>query len=562
MDYFVFGSIDSPNFIEYPDGLFELDPNAGTARVKSSKVPFMLAVPKPTEENNFAQAPYPVVVQGHGLTVSRLQVWPLANRLAARGLATVCIDLVGHGPMEQFYMFPKVLKSLQPPLSVLAKPVVLSLGVLLGIPVNPFSSLSEMVDQVFSQGVLAPITGEGRAVDVDGDGNLDPAMGFFSSDFFRMRDNIRQCVVDLMQCVRAVRGLNGRDKVGGDVNGDGVLDLGGPNRALSFAGISLGSIIGGILMAVDPLVPDATLNVAGGGLGDIMFRTTVLNESFVRYVVRDVFGLAIVGRLQGDEVRLTWNRDPIESAFWSVPVENVSQVQVRNVTKQTVAATSAGPGGAFSVVIAADAGDVLEVTITSAWGEVRQHSRVAPVGGLGVARSTTRSREFQMLLSWFMEPADPICYAPSWWKHPLPGVPPKNVLVQLSCADPVVPVASGVSLARAAGLVSPERMSKLIELGIPLGANVAVDVKLPVESMELRALRFHASGKHAYIIGGNQKNLKESVRIGLAAQNQMAAFCVTKGSAVLLDSALEYVLPDDNGELLFKIPLPKGFPTP
>lgn len=167
-----------------------------------------------------------------------------------------------------------------------------------------------------------------------------------------------------------------------------------------------------------------------------------------------------------------------------------------------------------------------------------------------------------MLLSWFMEPADPICYAPSWWKHPLPGVPPKNVLVQLSCADPVVPVASGVSLARAAGLVSPERMSKLIELGIPLGANVAVDVKLPVESMELRALRFHASGKHAYIIGGNQKNLKESVRIGLAAQNQMAAFCVTKGSAVLLDSALEYVLPDDNGELLFKIPLPKGFPTP
>jgi hypothetical protein len=103
-----------------------------------------------------------------------------------------------------------------------------------------------------------------------------------------------------MQFVRTLRGLG--SNLGGDINGDGVVDLGGPSVPLTYAGVSLGSIIGGIVMGVDPLLKTGVLNVAGGGIGDMMFRTTVLNETFVRHVIRDVFGLAIVGRTDSGQV--------------------------------------------------------------------------------------------------------------------------------------------------------------------------------------------------------------------------------------------------------------------
>lgn len=569
VDYFVFGAIESPNLVEYPDGLWDLDVPGGRARAKPAKVPFMLTIPKPTAENGFAQAPYPVVVHGHGLTVSRLQAWPMADRLAARGLAGACIDLVGHGPMEQFYMIPKLLKSLSPGWQILVKPVVFSLGLLLGVPPNPLEPFSKNVDDVFSSGILAPITGEGRSVDVDGDGNLDPAMGFFSSDFFRMRDNIRQCVVDLMQWARVLRGLgvdrngNGKlDREEGDVNGDGVCDLGGANAKITYAGVSLGSIIGGIVMGVDPAIETAVLNVAGGGLGDIMFRTTVLSERFVKYVRHDVFGMAIVGRPDGGQVKFTFNEEPLDKAFWSLAASQVAQVDVYNAAKKTWSSAAASKDGAFSVVLAADKGDPIEIVVTGKNGGVATKQFLSPILGLGVSRGSTRSREFLMLLCWFMEPADPICYAPFWWERPLPGVPSKNVLVQLACDDPVVPVASGINLSRAAGLISAQRMSELVSRGVPTGANVAVDVELPPESTKKRAVRFHASGKHAYIIGGNKKKIEDSVKLGLAAQGQMAAFLATAGAVITDDPSFKLVLPDDNGQLLFDIPLPFGISPP
>lgn len=569
VDYFVFGTVDSPNFVENPEGTFAVDPGSGNARVVAGKVPFMLTIPKPTAENGYAKAPYPVVVHGHGLTVSRLQAWPLADRLAAKGLAGACIDLVAHGPMEQFYMFPRILRSLDGALAVLARPVVFSLGLLLGVPVNPFDPLPQMVDQVFSQGVLAPITGEGRAKDVDGDGDLDPTEGFFSSDFFQLRDNIRQCVVDQMFWVRVLRGL-GRDANGnhvldpeeGDVNGDGVADLGGPDVPITYAGVSLGSIIGGTVMAVDPKILTGVLNVAGGGLGDIMFRTTVLDEVFVRRVTRDVFGLAVVGRPKDGQVHFTFNSDPVESSFLSVPLGYASYVEVRNVTKQNVYGAAPAQDGSFAVVVAADKGDTLEVNVTVPKAGTVQKTVAAPYSGLGVARGSTRAREFNMLLAWFMESADPVCYAPHWWQRPLADVPEKSILIQLSSGDPIVPVAGGVTLARAAGLVSPQRMAELVELGVPAGANLAVDKSLPVEAAQFRALRFHASGKHAGIIGGNGKQLDDSIKMGLAAQTQLAAFLATAGAVITTDPVFDLVLPDDNGKLLFSIPLPFGIGGP
>ena len=261
---------------------------------------------------------------------------------------------------------------------------------------------------------------------------------------------------------------------------------------------------------------------------------------------------------------LTWNDEPKEKAFWSLPATAQGEVVVRNLTKNHVYRAKYGPESTFAVVIQADKGDEISVSIDPKVFNLSPQVRTfaAPYTGLGVSRGSTRAREFMMLLSWFLETADPVAYAPAWWLRPLEGVPAKNILMQLACDDPVVPIGSGISLARAAGLVSPGRMTELIAKGLPEGAVLAFDKEVPVESEQFRALRFHASGKHAYIIGGNNKDIEKSVQLGMAAQNQMAEFCRTAGALIITDPAFDFVLPDDNGQLLFDIPLPFGINPP
>ncbi|MBI2932913.1 MAG: hypothetical protein HYY16_14810 [Planctomycetes bacterium] len=553
VDYFFFGKFQSPNFLATPGGTFSIDGPSGTATFSSASVPFMVSVPKPTAENNYAQPPYPVVVVGHGLTGSRIMTIPFANQFAARGLAVACIDFVGHGPQEQIYMFPRILKGLHEPWASLVKPLILAMGAAVGCTPNPLNSLSDMVDKVFSCGFLAPICTEGRSPDLDGDGILEPTRTFFSANFFQMRDNMRQCVVDLMQFIRILRrlgqdvDLNGTlDVAEGDIDRDGVLDLGGPNQPITYSGISLGSIIGGVLMGVDPLVSTGALNVAGGGLADIMFRTTILREPYVRHVILDIFGLAIVGRPADGQIRLTFNDAPIEDAFWSVPADMASHMEIQNVTKGRVETPAIGPDGSFIATMLCDAGDDLLIRVTSPFDQVTEQTVKAPVQGLGLPRATRRAREYFMLTQWFLEPADPICYAPYWWQRPLAGMPEKQVLLQLTPGDPTVCISSGVALARAAGLICPDRMQLLVDMKIPIGENLAVDQRLPVESAEYRAVRFHAAGRHSYLMGDNRTMLDKSKEFALAAQDQLAVFCQTGGIIIPEYPIFEEVIPDGN----------------
>ncbi|MCI0634910.1 MAG: thrombospondin type 3 repeat-containing protein, partial [Actinobacteria bacterium] len=321
VDYFAFGTLQSPSLIGTKDGVFSIDAQAGTADVTPATVPFMLAVPKPTAENRYARAPYPVVVMGHGLSANRIMALPLANRMAAQGLASACIDLVGHGPLEALYAIPRAVKSLGQPWSTLVRPLLAALGTLVGCPTNPFDSLSDIVEHVFGCGVLRPLFWEGRAIDVDGDGEIDPTAGFFSPNFFRIRDNLRQCAIDQMQLVRALRGL-GRDADGngrldpgeGDIDGDGVTDLAGPENPVSYMGVSLGGILGGIVMGTEPHVRTGVLNVGGGGLADVMMRTSELDAAFVGHVTREIFGLNVVGRVREGQLVFTFNNDVLKSA--------------------------------------------------------------------------------------------------------------------------------------------------------------------------------------------------------------------------------------------------------
>ena len=158
---------------------------------------------------------YPVLLTGHGLGDSRIGM-PTLMAAYNRGYAVVAINAVGHG-------------------------------------YGPDSSYLFNVNQRTVE-VPAP----GRGVDADRNGAIDAIEGCVvvgPGAPILTRDCIRQTAIDYMQLVHAIR-------EGIDVDGDGVTDLDG--NTIHYLGQSLGGMYGTLLMAVEPNVTAAVLNVPPG----------------------------------------------------------------------------------------------------------------------------------------------------------------------------------------------------------------------------------------------------------------------------------------------------------
>jgi hypothetical protein len=160
---------------------------------------------------------WPVVVFGHGRTNSKNVALNFGAIMAEHGLATIAINVVGHGG-------------------------------------GPLSTLT--VRQ--TGGEALTLSAGGRGVDLNGDGTIDADEGFDAAPprtIIANRDGIRQTVADSMQLVQVI-------EAGIDVDGNGVLTL-DPTR-IYYCGQSLGGIYGTLLTAVDPSIRAAGLNVPGG----------------------------------------------------------------------------------------------------------------------------------------------------------------------------------------------------------------------------------------------------------------------------------------------------------
>jgi Bacterial virulence factor lipase N-terminal len=167
---------------------------------------------------------WPVAIFGHGSGGSKQGGGPgggdslaLAASLAEQGIATIAINVVGHGfgPLSTLTVKPSV-----------------------GAPVT------------FLEG--------GRGIDQNGDGIIGNNEGISAApprSIIRDSDGHRQTVADLMQLVRVI-------EVGMDVDGNGLADL-DPAR-IYYLGQSLGGIYGTEFLAVEPSVHVGVLNVAGG----------------------------------------------------------------------------------------------------------------------------------------------------------------------------------------------------------------------------------------------------------------------------------------------------------
>ncbi|HEU4726543.1 MAG TPA: Ig-like domain-containing protein [Kofleriaceae bacterium] len=225
-----YGRFSSPNFLTPGAFITPIGSRTGKPVVHgASTIYFSLftpATPKPANG-------WPVAIVGHGFGDSREGLpFTVAGSLARQGIATLAINVVGHG----------------------------------GGPLGTITITTPTQTVTFSSG--------GRGVDQNGDGAIDGTEGSSAvrpSSLRGSTDGLRQTVTDLMQLVREVQ-------AGIDVDGDGAPDL-DPAR-IYYTGQSFGGIYGTMFLAVEPDVHVGVPNVPGGPAIEIIrlspfFRNTL-----------------------------------------------------------------------------------------------------------------------------------------------------------------------------------------------------------------------------------------------------------------------------------------------
>ena len=204
----------------------------------SNQIGFTLFVPAGTKPTGG----WPVAIFGHGFTDSKNGVpWAVASSFAHSGIATIAINVVGHGG-GALGSYTVVRSG--------ATPVTLPAG--------------------------------GRGIDQDGNGTIDSTEGVNAAPpqtLVSNRDGLRQTVFDLIQLVRVL-------EQGVDVDGDGSSDL--ERSRIYYAGQSFGGIYGVPFLGLERELHAGVPNVPGGPISEI----ARLSPSF-----RPLVGIALISRV-------------------------------------------------------------------------------------------------------------------------------------------------------------------------------------------------------------------------------------------------------------------------
>jgi Bacterial Ig-like domain len=215
-----FGTYDSPNYETAAEVIPAVGTRTGVPAVQSvNHLQFTLWVPAGTEP----AGGWPVAIFGHGFTDSKNGApTAVAGTLARSGIATIAINVVGHG----------------------------------GGPLGTYT-----VSRVGAPSVVLPIGG--RGIDQDGNGTIDSTEGVSAVGAHSLignRDGLRQTTIDLMQLVKVLKG-------GVDVDGDASPDL--STSRIYYAGQSFGGIYGVPLLGLEPDIRAGVPNVPGGPIVEI-----------------------------------------------------------------------------------------------------------------------------------------------------------------------------------------------------------------------------------------------------------------------------------------------------
>jgi pimeloyl-ACP methyl ester carboxylesterase len=189
-------------------------------------VPMMVTIPRgQTKPANG----WPVVIYGHGLGRSRMDILAAADGFAAAGYAAVAIDFPMHG------ISPDATPEYAP----------------FWIENTPFAPIAN--ERTFDVDYISNTTG---APGPDGliDASGAHAISAGLSNMLVGRDTLRQGETDLSQLAVSISSM--------DFDGDGSPDTDGSN--IAYAGISWGGIHGTVFTALEPLVTRSFLSVPGG----------------------------------------------------------------------------------------------------------------------------------------------------------------------------------------------------------------------------------------------------------------------------------------------------------
>ena len=254
----------------------------------------------------------------------------------------------------------------------------------------------------FTDGTSTTLLAGGRSIDQNGDGRITDGEGGNPAPPRAMLgsgrgDGLQQLAVDHMQLVRTIQ-------VGMDVDGDGTPDL-DPSR-IYYVGPSGGGRRGTIFVAVEPDVRAGVLNVPASSVEERLSAPRGNYGPSLQSRVPPLINAPGVTAVDGITVPAPYFNENLplrQGAPFRVTLEDGSTQTVRPPTVNTVS-------GALAIQQAME------------WAE------------------------------WAQQPGNSIAYAPYLRRHPLVGVPPKPVIVQIAYGDRMVPNPSTTAFIRAADL--------------------------------------------------------------------------------------------------------------
>ncbi|MEC9071684.1 MAG: hypothetical protein VX938_04855 [Myxococcota bacterium] len=586
VDYFVVGSFHSPDVRTGPRQTIGVNTETGTGEVNKGDVPFLLSVPRTTEQH---APPFPVMVYFHGTSTSRMEVLAIANSMAQQGIASLSFDQVGHGPIIPDILLVLQNGSLGVELIELLGPQIA--GLLVPGMEDDFDGLDVYgtLDKLAEIGFWRELAHIGRTTDENGDGALESGESFFFADPFRMCASFWQDLVDFFHIVATLRGLDPDDLpsaiedpagaseerllenvLAGDFNADGVLDVGGPDVQISVAGTSLGGFHAAMAAALEPEVTVATPIVAGGGLSEIIGRSSL--HVVTRRLILQVFGPLVVGCPDGEGgVWLSMNNDSKECREEDTPIRSFARVPdvapgtsvtLENLDNGEKAEVEVNEDGGFSLAVAADRWDQFLITVDTETPV--QIPILTPYEGTGYQRNSPEFRRFAGMLQHVLDRCDPMGMARHLFRDPLPGHPPVKVLYELAAGDTTVPISSGINLALASGAMGENRedwgpiMETLIQQGAMTSGEYDVDDLLgdnPPESPPVGPLTPVASGdglssvRFAYVDEDHEwiavVDQNATFDPGMYSQHQIAIFHASGGTVVADDLCIDREEPSE-----------------
>lgn len=481
-DFIVNGSFIAPqlmprrdaagNWIRLDDQHWPADLDRVKAPAYPERIYFTLAVPRKEVSVRGQGKPAPTMIMLHGHGGNRYSaVMSDPGNFCKQGIAVLAIDGPTHGI------------SLREEEEQLAFTLLGEIG------------LGRLADVIFSD----------RSEDFTGDGRGDTGADFWTSYMFHTRDMVRQFALDISSSTRMLRAFDGArtwsfdtdgdgqadlQGVAGDFDSDGVIDVGG-DAPITSAGGSLGGMMAMLSASMEPHISATVPVVGGGALATIGPRSSNAGAK-VGFIVRAMSQVYLGEPGAGGMVMRAYLPNGLRTAEVVVTtVPNAApgdmliaedllthelgcgQVSPEGTVRAHVPTAFGNPHRlrlyAGPLVVGTECelpdGAVLKSEVASFDRDATFLGTTWPAGaplvalaeGMGLRRANPELRRATAIGQMILDAGDPAVYARHLQREPLVfGTGEQtgaHALVITTVGDSSVPVAAGMTMARAAGIL-------------------------------------------------------------------------------------------------------------